>query len=304
MPGFQCQICNVSLNSPEQLAQHRNGVKHFKKLKEKGVDMAKEPDPVPIKAGKLYGKFVAATSEGKVDLSNSPLFPPPPPPPPKFLMGTKEETSEPVKDQPSQLEISPPPPPPPRGQAAMTGVSARPLLGPPGSQKTNPAGTWQQIPGRPGPKTVNIPRHLRPTAPMGQCRNDFDVQQNDSLSAEKIENLPGINPVMKAVVNNALGNLPLKRKAYSGRCDACELEFNAESQEKQHFNGKKHAKKMRMLSFENSDVSPSVVRATGFCCQFCDVTLNSLEQLEQHRSGTKHKKKVKACQLEGKTIAD
>jgi len=56
--------------------------------------------------------------------------------------------------------------------------------------------------------------------------------------------------VMKAVVNNALGNLPLKRKSYVSRCDACNLVFNAESQERQHYTGKRHSKRMRMVAIE------------------------------------------------------
>jgi hypothetical protein len=37
MPGSGCQICDVSLNSQEQLQQHRTGRKHLNKVKETGV---------------------------------------------------------------------------------------------------------------------------------------------------------------------------------------------------------------------------------------------------------------------------
>jgi hypothetical protein len=40
MPGSGCQICDVSLNSQEQLQQHRTGRKHLNKVKETGVGLA------------------------------------------------------------------------------------------------------------------------------------------------------------------------------------------------------------------------------------------------------------------------
>ena len=40
MLGFGCQICDVSLNSQEQLQQHRTGRKHLNKVKETGVGLA------------------------------------------------------------------------------------------------------------------------------------------------------------------------------------------------------------------------------------------------------------------------
>jgi hypothetical protein len=46
----------------------------------------------------------------------------------------------------------------------------------------------------------------------------------------------------------ALGNLPLKRKSYVSRCEACSPVFNAESQERQHYTGKRHAKRIRMVT--------------------------------------------------------
>jgi hypothetical protein len=40
MPGFGCKICDVSLNSQEQLQQHRTSRKHLNKAKETGVGLA------------------------------------------------------------------------------------------------------------------------------------------------------------------------------------------------------------------------------------------------------------------------
>ncbi|CAG2254162.1 unnamed protein product [Mytilus edulis] len=139
-----------------------------------------------------------------------------------------------------------------------------------------------------------------PCAPIRGKRfsEPLDNGQTGAIDQQTVNSLLGITPVMKAVVNNALGNLPLKRKLHISRCDACDIEFNAESQERQHYDGKKHAKRMRTLALEikpGGEVSPSVLQASGFTCQFCDVLLNSLEQLEQHRFGSKHQKKVAAA---------
>lgn len=71
---------------------------------------------------------------------------------------------------------------------------------------------------------------------------------------------------MKAVVNNALGNLPLKRKSYVSRCDACNLVFNAESQERQHYTGKRHVKRMRMMAKEERAGKIKILRKNLNIC--------------------------------------
>lgn len=282
MPGFQCQTCNVSLNSQEQLGQHRAGAKHLKKMKEKGIGLAQEKADLPAVEPKLYGTFVASKltpvigNVGKIDLSNKPLFPPPPPPPPPHLMAqiAPEQPQPMAKDGPPATNIKPQASPPP--------PHLMPMGAPPRPQS-----------------------HL--CAPLRQKRfsdEPPDNGQTGSIDQQTVNSLHGITPVMKAVVNNALGNLPLKRKLHISRCDACDIEFNAESQERQHYDGKKHAKRMRTLALENKpggEVSPSVLQASGFTCQFCDVLLNSLEQLEQHRFGSKHQKKVAAAKTKTPT---
>jgi hypothetical protein len=40
MSCFGCQICDVSLNSQEQLQQHRTGRQQLNKVKETGVGLA------------------------------------------------------------------------------------------------------------------------------------------------------------------------------------------------------------------------------------------------------------------------
>lgn len=57
-----------------------------------------------------------------------------------------------------------------------------------------------------------------------------------------------VNPVVQAVVDNALGKLPTKRKLYEGSCKVCRITFNSVSQESQHFQGAKHAKKVKLMA--------------------------------------------------------
>ena len=87
-----------------------------------------------------------------------------------------------------------------------------------------------------------MPRPSSPSPPPPPKRTrQKEVDESGQLSLP-----PGMNPVMKAVVNNALGNLPLKRKSYVSRCDAC----NLVSQERQHYTGKRHSKRMRMVAID------------------------------------------------------
>ncbi|XP_076084755.1 uncharacterized protein LOC143055489 [Mytilus galloprovincialis] len=283
MPGFQCLPCNVNLNSQEQLAQHRAGAKHLKKLKEKGIGLAPEKDALPAAEPKLYGTFVASKltpvigNVGKIDLSNKPLFPPPPPPPPVHLMAQSAPKQPAAQGGSPASNIKP--------QARPLPPHLMPMGAPPRPQSNLCA------PPRP-------PSHLCAPIKGKRFSDTLDNGQTGAIDQQTVNSLLGITPVMKAVVNNALGNLPLKRKLHISRCDACDIEFNAESQERQHYDGKKHAKRMRTLALEikpGGEVSPSVLQASGFTCQFCDVLLNSLEQLEQHRFGSKHQKKVAAA---------
>ncbi|XP_071151215.1 zinc finger protein 385B-like [Mytilus edulis] len=281
MPGFQCLPCNVNLNSQEQLAQHRAGAKHLKKLKEKGIGLAPEyylqNTKIDIASVMVFIRLMVEC--WKIDLSNKPLFPPPPPPPPVHLMAQ----SAPKQPQPAAQGGSP---------ASNIKPQARPLpphLMPMGAPPQPPSNLCAPL---------QPPSHLCAPIRGKRFSEPLDNGQTGAIDQQTVNSLLGITPVMKAVVNNALGNLPLKRKLHISRCDACDIEFNAESQERQHYDGKKHAKRMRTLALEikpGGEVSPSVLQASGFTCQFCDVLLNSLEQLEQHRFGSKHQKKVAAA---------
>ncbi|XP_061178820.1 zinc finger protein 385A-like [Saccostrea echinata] len=109
---------------------------------------------------------------------------------------------------------------------------------------------------------------------------------------------PRVNPVVQAVVDNALGKLPLKRKAYDGHCEICKVIYTSESHEKQHLMGSKHAKKAKIAAAAQGNIP--LAAFTGFNCTYCNVVLNSLEQLTAHREGQKHKQTVLKLQKQGK----
>ena len=57
---------------------------------------------------------------------------------------------------------------------------------------------------------------------------------------------PPMDPVSQAVVDNALGKLPKKRKLEIP-CAVCEMVFNSEAQATAHFQGQKHIKRMKTV---------------------------------------------------------
>ncbi|KAL3889912.1 hypothetical protein ACJMK2_002231 [Sinanodonta woodiana] len=85
----RCDICHLSLNSPEQYQQHLGGKKHLDKLKAAGIT----PTPPPPKPPTIYGgSFVSAGYQGPHD----PTQPPPPPPPPSSQGSYSMPSTNPV----------------------------------------------------------------------------------------------------------------------------------------------------------------------------------------------------------------
>ena len=170
----------------------------------------KEKSTYGAEPNKLYGTFVSS-SENKTEPENTSAI----------SLNVNEFENKPL--------FPPPPPPPPSTLLPMGKLSS----------VSRPAtlSNGQPMPRPSSPPPPPPPRQKRP-------------RQKDVDESGQIALPPGMNPVMKAVVNNALGNLPLKRKSYVSRCEACNLVFNAESQERQHYTGKRHAKRMRMVAIE------------------------------------------------------
>lgn len=131
-----------------------------------------------------------------------------------------------------------------------------------------------------------------------------------------------MDPITQAVVNNALGKLPTKRKAQPVTCNACNLTFNSELQAAQHYNGSRHAKKVRLMEAAKqmeTEEDPAETDTNGekllpssgddlgkklglFFCGYCNISVNSLQQLDAHKSGSKHRAKVQKA--DGKSIDD
>lgn len=126
-----------------------------------------------------------------------------------------------------------------------------------------------------------------------------------------------MDPITQAVVNNALGKLPTKRKAQQVMCNACNLSFNSELQAAQHYSGSRHAKKVRMMeASKDMDAEDDPTETNGekilpsagddlgkklglFFCGYCNISVNSLQQLDAHKSGNKHRAKLQKA--EGKS---
>ncbi|GAB1606643.1 zinc finger protein 346-like [Argonauta hians] len=152
-----------------------------------------------------------------------------------------------------------------------------------------------------------------------------------------------MDPITQAVVNNALGKLPVKRKATPKKwiyvagfrfrrrkkkktnvyncdntattqvtCSHCNRTFNSEAQAAQHYNGVRHAKKVKMAENTKMETEEEIPeRENGedlgkklglFFCSLCNISVNSMQQLEAHKSGNKHGNKMQ--KLDGKCLDD
>ncbi|XP_045183070.2 zinc finger protein 385B-like [Mercenaria mercenaria] len=127
---------------------------------------------------------------------------------------------------------------------------------------------------------------VKPSSDTGNQGNKVDLPPPPkNVNAAQILGTNNADPVMNAVKANLLGKLPLKRQAYDGKCEVCDVEYTSASHEEQHLSGKKHKKKVQAKEVTGANA------ATLFC-GFCNLHVNSVEQMDQHRSGTAHKKKV------------
>nr|XP_022313689.1 zinc finger protein 385B-like [Crassostrea virginica] len=260
---FACSVCNVSLNSQSQLSQHQAGSKHLKKLKAAGglVSVAADLVGTSHPSGKkTYGNFVS--SDTLMPLKTALITPP------KIQATTTTANT-------SNTEVPPPPPPP-------FPIEARPVT---------KAASPPPPPPPPPPKLLPTVHQQIPT--MHQQKNT--IQQ---IPPTQKKTPPGVNPVVQAIVDNALGKLPLKRKAYGGQCEICKVVYTSESHETQHLMGSKHAKKAKIAAAAEGKVP--LAAFTGFNCTYCNVVLNSLDQLQAHREGQKHKNTVLKLQNQGK----
>ncbi|KAM9332980.1 zinc finger protein 346 isoform 2-T2 [Pholidichthys leucotaenia] len=82
-------------------------------------------------------------------------------------------------------------------------------------------------------------------------------------------------------------------------CSTCQASFNNPLMAHQHYEGKKHRKRMTKLKLLET-YGPSTTPAStlnGYPCTVCNIELNSVEQYQSHITGSKHKNQVKKLSL-------
>ncbi|XP_067658314.1 uncharacterized protein DDB_G0283357-like [Haliotis asinina] len=92
---------------------------------------------------------------------------------------------------------------------------------------------------------------------------------------------------------------PLDEEVY---CKICDVSFTSVKQSTQHYQGKNHAKKVRLASATTISMpSDTVVKGEGtqFECVMCSVHVTSQDQLNMHLNGAKHKHKLRLQQRTG-----
>ncbi|XP_037543751.1 zinc finger protein 346 isoform X2 [Nematolebias whitei] len=82
-------------------------------------------------------------------------------------------------------------------------------------------------------------------------------------------------------------------------CSTCKASFNNPLMAQQHYEGKKHKKRMSQLKlFETYGPSTAPVSTqNGYSCTICNIVLNSVEQYQSHITGAKHKNQMKKSGL-------
>ncbi|XP_017275321.1 zinc finger protein 346 isoform X2 [Kryptolebias marmoratus] len=82
-------------------------------------------------------------------------------------------------------------------------------------------------------------------------------------------------------------------------CSICKASFNNPLMAQQHYDGKKHRKRMtRLKLIETYGPSTAPVSTeNGYPCTTCNIVLNSVEQYQSHISGARHKNQVKKSSL-------
>ncbi|XP_014791019.1 zinc finger protein 346 isoform X1 [Octopus bimaculoides] len=190
---------------------------------------------------------------------------------------------------------------------------------------------------------VQLVQHRTGKTHLRKMRSDLPADEAGRGFRGKDEE--EMDPITQAVVNNALGKLATKRKATPKKwiyvagfrfrrrkkkksnvnnsdntttaqvtCSHCNRTFNSEAQAAQHYNGLRHAKKVKMVentkNMETDEDSPDrdtngedLGKKLGlFFCSLCNISVNSMQQLEAHKSGNKHGNKMQ--KLDGKCLDD
>ncbi|XP_008330642.1 zinc finger protein 346 [Cynoglossus semilaevis] len=119
-----------------------------------------------------------------------------------------------------------------------------------------------------------------------KLRMKMGVSQTPAPAPEKAAP-PKIKPAEEISVDN--NNDPNRF------CSICQAPFNNPLMAQQHYEGKKHRKRMTKMKLMET-YGPSSAPASsqqGYQCTICNIELNSVEQYQSHVSGAKHKNQMK-----------
>ncbi|XP_078138805.1 zinc finger matrin-type protein 4-like isoform X2 [Centroberyx gerrardi] len=78
-------------------------------------------------------------------------------------------------------------------------------------------------------------------------------------------------------------------------CTLCNMFFTSAIVAQSHYQGKTHAKRVRLVLGPLAGTSPTGLRSC-YTCRVCTVTLNSIEQYYAHLQGSKHQNNLKQHQ--------
>ncbi|XP_007554381.1 zinc finger matrin-type protein 1 [Poecilia formosa] len=96
--------------------------------------------------------------------------------------------------------------------------------------------------------------------------------------------------------NPALSNTGVDLKDPNKYCALCVASFNNPQMALQHYNGRKHQKKMareELLKAHGNDAQ----QGSSFMCQMCGVSTNSLKMYQAHMQGNKHQIREKKLRI-------
>uniref|UniRef100_A0A8C1TX67 Zgc:171482 n=1 Tax=Cyprinus carpio TaxID=7962 RepID=A0A8C1TX67_CYPCA len=74
-------------------------------------------------------------------------------------------------------------------------------------------------------------------------------------------------------------------------CTLCNMFFTSAIVAQSHYQGKTHAKRVRLVLGETPSLPASTGLRRSYSCSVCNVVLNSIEQYHAHLQGSKHQNK-------------
>uniref|UniRef100_M3ZK99 Zgc:171482 n=1 Tax=Xiphophorus maculatus TaxID=8083 RepID=M3ZK99_XIPMA len=75
-------------------------------------------------------------------------------------------------------------------------------------------------------------------------------------------------------------------------CTLCNMFFTSAIVAQSHYQGKTHAKRVRLVLGEPPNLPTAITRLrSSYSCSVCSVVLNSIEQYHAHLQGSKHQNK-------------